>query len=353
MRRAVALARRALGRTSPNPMVGCVLVKGGAVVGEGFHPKAGEPHAEVFALREAGEAAEGATAYVSLEPCDHFGRTPPCSQALVRARVARVVVGVVDPNALVGGKGIQTLRDAGIDVVVGVEEELCRANVEAFMHRMRFHKPMSYLRYSVAPAGQHAMAEAGSHHSMLLAAMDAVVIKDTAVRANPCLLSAEPNARQPCRIILADSTMEFDLESPIFDTATAGVVVVTDEGLAAEDAERCQKEGQRSTEARLLAKGADVVVAEEASIGLVLNVCYSRSACSILWESCGPPGPDNLLANLVLSEAAVQKVVAEAPAGVAEQVVEEISAGIKQHLERSTMTSHRDKLVFEGYVPGW
>eukprot|EP00850_Spirogloea_muscicola_P011952 SM000076S21773 [mRNA] locus=s76:120256:121632:- [translate_table: standard] len=315
MRRAVALARRALGRTSPNPMVGCVLVKGGAVVGEGFHPKAGEPHAEVFALREAGEAAEGATAYVSLEPCDHFGRTPPCSQALVRARVARVVVGVVDPNALVGGKGIQTLRDAGIDVVVGVEEELCRANVEAFMHRMRFHKPMSYLRYSAAPAGQPAMAEAGSHHSMLLAAMDAVVIKDTAVQANPCLLSAEPNARQPCRIILADSTMDFDLEAPIFDTATADVVVVTDEGLA--------------------------------------DVCYSRSACSVLWESCGPPGPDNLLADLVLSEAAVQKVVAEAPAGIAEQVVEEITAGVKQHLERSTMTSHGDKLIFEGYVPGW
>ena len=126
MRRALSLAERARGQTHPNPMVGCVLVRDGVVVGEGFHPKAGEPHAEVFALRAAGNKAEGATAYVTLEPCNHFGRTPPCSLALVAAKVSKVFVGMVDPNPLVAGSGIKTLEDGGIEVVVGVEEEACR-----------------------------------------------------------------------------------------------------------------------------------------------------------------------------------------------------------------------------------
>ena len=106
------------------------------VIGEGYHPRAGEPHAEVFALRCAGAAAEGATAYVSLEPCNHYGRTPPCSHTLVRARVARVVVGCVDPNPLVGRGGIATLRAAGIAVAVGAEEAACAALNPEFMARM-------------------------------------------------------------------------------------------------------------------------------------------------------------------------------------------------------------------------
>ncbi|KAK9802064.1 hypothetical protein WJX73_009791 [Symbiochloris irregularis] len=117
MRQALDLAKKALGQTEPNPAVGCVIVRGGEVVGEGFHPKAGKPHAEVYALRAAGETARGATAYVTLEPCNHFGRTPPCSQALVDAAVTKVVIGIGDPNPLVSGSGAMTLRDAGIEVV--------------------------------------------------------------------------------------------------------------------------------------------------------------------------------------------------------------------------------------------
>jgi len=116
MRLALALAARGLGRTAPNPPVGCVLVKGGVAVGSGFHAKAGEPHAEVLALREARARAEGATAYVTLEPCSHHGRTPPCADALVAAGIERVVVAVLDPNPLVAGSGVTRLRAAGLEV---------------------------------------------------------------------------------------------------------------------------------------------------------------------------------------------------------------------------------------------
>jgi diaminohydroxyphosphoribosylaminopyrimidine deaminase/5-amino-6-(5-phosphoribosylamino)uracil reductase len=136
MRRALELAATAAGKTFPNPLVGCVIVDdAGAIVGEGYHPRAGEPHAEVFALRAAGDRAEGATAYVSLEPCNHFGRTPPCSRALVAAGVRRVVVGFVDPDPRVSGGGIRTLLDAGIEVAVGCEEGRCREINADFIER--------------------------------------------------------------------------------------------------------------------------------------------------------------------------------------------------------------------------
>ncbi|GBF92646.1 riboflavin biosynthesis [Raphidocelis subcapitata] len=127
MNAALDLAMRAYGKTHPNPHVGCVIVRDGAVVGEGFHPQAGQPHAEVFALRGAGQAARGATAYVTLEPCNHYGRTPPCSQALVEAGVARVVVGAGDPNPLVAAAGIATLQAAGIEVALMDGAENARA----------------------------------------------------------------------------------------------------------------------------------------------------------------------------------------------------------------------------------
>jgi len=138
MQQAIELARTAEGKTFPNPIVGCVIVKDGVVVGTGYHPKAGEPHAEVFALRAAGEKAKGATAYVSLEPCNHYGRTPPCSQAMVDSGVSRVVVGMVDPNPKVGGSGIKTLEDAGIQVthIGGDEEALCKEINAEFLVRI-------------------------------------------------------------------------------------------------------------------------------------------------------------------------------------------------------------------------
>ncbi len=138
MRRALELAATAtVAEVFPNPLVGCVVVdaRTDEVVGEGYHPKAGEPHAEVFALRAAGGRARGATAYVTLEPCDHFGRTPPCARALLDAGVARVVVGFVDPDPRVSGGGARTLADAGVEVAVGCEEAACREINADFIER--------------------------------------------------------------------------------------------------------------------------------------------------------------------------------------------------------------------------
>ncbi|KAL5073289.1 hypothetical protein RYX36_012273 [Vicia faba] len=147
MRKSVELARKALGCTSPNPLVGCVIVKDGQIVGQGFHPKPGQPHAEVFALRDAADLDENATAYVTLEPCNHFGRTPPCTEVLIKARLKKVVVGMVDPNPIVASKGLDRLRGAGIEVVVGVEEELCKGLNEGYIHHMLTQKPLLTLRY--------------------------------------------------------------------------------------------------------------------------------------------------------------------------------------------------------------
>ena len=132
MARALELAERGRGSVSPNPMVGCVIVRDDEIVGEGWHVRAGEPHAEIHALRAAGEAARGATAYVTLEPCDHHGRTPPCSEALIAAGLRRVVIATLDPDARVNGAGARRLQEAGTEVVLGVLADEAKRQNEAF-----------------------------------------------------------------------------------------------------------------------------------------------------------------------------------------------------------------------------
>lgn len=162
MQQAIALAQQGQYSTKPNPNVGCVIVKDGKLVGEGFHPRAGQPHAEVFALRAAGEQAKGATAYVTLEPCAHYGRTPPCAKGLVEAGVAKVVVACPDPNPLVAGKGVQILRDAGIQVEVGVlEQEAHQLNL-GFLKAMATGQPYVRLKIAASLDGRTAMASGES-----------------------------------------------------------------------------------------------------------------------------------------------------------------------------------------------
>ena len=158
MSRAIQLARKGFYTTRPNPSVGCVIVKDNQIVGEGYHQKAGEPHAEVHALRMAGELARGATAYVTLEPCSHYGRTPPCALALINIGVKRVVVAVEDPNPQVGGRGIQMLRDAGIEVDVGLHRDEAYALNLGFMKRMESGLPWVTVKLAASLDGKTALS---------------------------------------------------------------------------------------------------------------------------------------------------------------------------------------------------
>ena len=162
MARALQLARLGRYTTDPNPRVGCVLVKAGKVVGEGFHRRAGEPHAERMAIADAGDKTRGATAYVTLEPCCHFGKTPPCTEGLLEAGVTRVVAAMTDPNPLVAGKGLQQLGDAGVDVASGLLETDARALNPGFIKRMSEQKPYVRLKLAMSLDGRTAMASGES-----------------------------------------------------------------------------------------------------------------------------------------------------------------------------------------------
>jgi diaminohydroxyphosphoribosylaminopyrimidine deaminase / 5-amino-6-(5-phosphoribosylamino)uracil reductase len=162
MQRAIELARLGQYSTKPNPNVGCVIVKDGQLIGEGYHPKAGQPHAEVFALRQAGDHAKDATAYVTLEPCAHYGRTPPCAEALVKAQVKKVVVACSDPNPLVAGKGVQILQNAGIEVETGIYVDEAKTLNFGFLKAMSTGLPYVRLKVASSLDGRTAMASGES-----------------------------------------------------------------------------------------------------------------------------------------------------------------------------------------------
>lgn len=162
MSRALKLAKRGIYTTAPNPNVGCVIVRDGEIVGEGHHHRAGEPHAEVHAMRMAGDKAEGATAFVTLEPCSHYGRTPPCAEGLIKAKVARVICAMEDPNPKVAGRGFQMLRDAGVEVQVGLlESEAIELN-KGFIKFMQTGMPYIQLKMAASLDGQSALSNGQS-----------------------------------------------------------------------------------------------------------------------------------------------------------------------------------------------
>lgn len=162
MLHAIKLAKRGCFTTAPNPNVGCVIANGDEILGEGFHYRAGEPHAEVFALKQAGARAKGATAYVTLEPCSHYGRTPPCAEALIKSGVSRVICAMVDPNPLVAGRGVEMLQKAGIDVQVGLLKEEAQAINKAFIKQMTTKMPYVELKLASSLDGKTALANGES-----------------------------------------------------------------------------------------------------------------------------------------------------------------------------------------------
>lgn len=261
MARALELARKGLYSTHPNPRVGCVIVRDGQVVGEGWHARAGEPHAEVHALRQAGERARGATVYVTLEPCSHHGRTPPCADALVNAGVARVVAAMQDPNPQVAGRGLLRLMDAGIAVQSGVLESEARALNAGFIKRMETGLPFVRVKLAMSLDGRTAMASGESQWitgpaaraavqrlraraSVVLTGADTVLADGArlTVRPDELGLNAELTAlavtRPPLRV-LVDGRLRVPLSAPFYQAGKA--LVATCAVAAARD--RFQEEG--------------------------------------------------------------------------------------------------------------
>lgn len=215
MQMALALAARGRGRTSPNPMVGAVVVNNGSVVGRGFHARAGEAHAEIVAMREAGELNKGATLYITLEPCSHVGKTPPCADAVIEAGVKRVVAAMQDPNPLVQGKGFARLRAAGIEVEVGCMEQEARRLNEFFITYHELHRPFITIKWAMSLCGRTAHDSGESkwisnkfsreHGHRLRSQHDAVMVGIGTVLADDPMLNVRlPNysGPQPKRIVI-------------------------------------------------------------------------------------------------------------------------------------------------------
>ena len=229
MLRALALARRGAGRVSPNPMVGCVIVKDGRIIGEGWHEHIGGLHAERNALKNCREDAAGADLYVTLEPCCHWGRTPPCTEALIERKIGRVFVGCLDPNPLVAGNGVRILRDAGIEVETGVCENECRRLNEVFFHYITHKTPFVVLKYAMTLDGKIAAhtgdsrwvtGEAARRHvhetrNWLSAIMVGV---GTVLADDPLLTCRLEGGRNPIRIV-CDSHARMPLDCQLVRTA--------------------------------------------------------------------------------------------------------------------------------------
>lgn len=286
MKRALRLARRGIGKTSPNPAVGCVIVREGRIVGEGWHKQAGTPHAEIHALQQAGERARGADLYVTLEPCAHFGKTPPCADALIKAGVARVFVGMIDPNPLVAGRGVERLRQAGIAVVHPLLEPECRLLNEPFIKHVTTGLPYVTLKSALTLDGKTATPGGDSRWITSVASRrlvhrlrsraDAVMTgSGTLLADDPQLTVRMVRGRSPLRVVV-DSSLRTPLDSALLaEAARVPVIIAT----AADN---------HPLAASLAARGAEVLFCGQANgqvdLPALLQILGSRGIQSVLLE---------------------------------------------------------------------
>ncbi len=305
MRAALRLARKGLGRTSPNPAVGAVLVRGGTVVGAGYHRKAGLPHAEVEAIRAAGPAARGADLYVTLEPCAHVGRTGACTDAIVAAGIRRVAAAMEDPNPLVAGRGFAALRSAGIGVAAGLMEREAREINAGYCRWIVTGRPYVTLKLAMSMDGQIA-AGAGSSRWIsgersrgivhrMRAESDAVLVGGETLRRDDPLLTARlPGAKDPKRIVLT-SRLDRLAGRRIVRGGASEVIVVAPRGVPARDVERARALGARVI--LLPARGGRI------GAGAVLRALGREGVASLLVEGGGRT------AGWLLAEDAVDRLV--------------------------------------------
>ena len=299
MRRALALAALADGRTSPNPLVGAVVLdQQGCLVGEGFHARVGESHAEVGALAQAGDRANGGTLVVTLEPCCHHGRTPPCSEAVLRAGITRVVIALEDPDPRVAGGGMAQLRAAGLEVICGVLQAEAAFQNRAFLHRVRTGRPWGTLKWAMGLDGRTALSNGESQWisgptarqwvHRLRSQSDAVIVGGGTVRADDPLLTSRGRRKpEPLRVVLSRS-MELPETAQLWDTSLAPTLV-------AHGPESQDQPFPHGPQRLLLSASEPKPLMEELA---------TRGCNRVLWE-CGPE-----LAAAAIRQGCIQEVAA-------------------------------------------
>jgi diaminohydroxyphosphoribosylaminopyrimidine deaminase/5-amino-6-(5-phosphoribosylamino)uracil reductase len=357
MRVAINLARNAIGRTSPNPLVGAVIVREGRIVGAGWHRKAGTPHAEIHALNMAGDLAKGATLYVTLEPCSHYGRTGPCAEAVVKAGIKRVVIGMGDPNPKVAGKGIAILKRAGIEVRCGVLEDEARALNEVFLKWIATQKPFVVLKTAMSLDGKIATHTGKSQWITGEAARrrvheyrdiyDGIMVGiGTVLADNPSLTARLPDGqgKNPVRIVV-DSKARTPLDANLVtDGAALTIIAVT----AKAPQERVQA---------LKDKGVAIMVAgdgEQVDMDLLMRKLGEMEICSVFVEGGGQVNFSLLRAGLVDKVHAfiAPKLIGgrEALTPVEGEGFAELTEAVE--LERTTVETIGQDILLTGYVKG-
>ena len=287
MRLAMQLAGNAIGRTSPNPLVGAVIVKDNRVVGCGWHRKAGTPHAEVHALNQAGELAQGADVYVTLEPCAHYGKTPPCAKALVEAKVKNVYGGLLDVNPKVAGKGFKILEDAGIHVEYGFLQDELRKQNEVFFKWIEHKKPFVVLKAAMTLDGKIATATGQSkwitnetsraYGYKLRDIYDGIMVGiNTVIEDNPMLTARVDGGKNPIRIVV-DSSLKIDINANVVQDKSAKTIVATTD------------KADKDKILKLQSQNVDVIVVDKdendkVDIEKLLNILGQQNICSILVE---------------------------------------------------------------------
>lgn len=287
MLHAIQLAKRGLYTTKPNPRVGCVLVKGNKIIAEGWHVRAGQGHAEVEALKKT-QDAQGATAYVTLEPCSHYGRTPPCAEALIKAGVVRVVVGMQDPNPLVAGKGLALLEQAGVSVISGIMEDEAKALNQGFITRMQTGKPYVLSKLAMSLDGRTAMASGESKwitaaharqdvqklravSGAVLTGVDTVLADDPGMNVRLQGVDVE----QPVRVIL-DSRLRTPVTAKLL-TLPGRTFILT----CSDDEKKCQALQQAGAEVYHLAENQQ----QRLDLGAVLDFLAEQQINDVLVEA--------------------------------------------------------------------
>lgn len=287
MKLAMQLAGNAIGRTSPNPLVGAVIVKDNRVVGCGWHRKAGTPHAEVHALNQAGELAQGADVYVTLEPCAHYGKTPPCAKALVEAKVKNVYGGLLDVNPKVAGKGFKILEDAGIHVEYGFLQDELRKQNEVFFKWIEHKKPFVVLKAAMTLDGKIATATGQSkwitnetsraYGYKLRDIYDGIMVGiNTVIEDNPMLTARVDGGKNPIRIVV-DSSLKIDINANVVQDKSAKTIIATTD------------KADKDKILKLQAQDVDVIVVDKdkndkVDIEKLLDILGQQNICSILVE---------------------------------------------------------------------